>query len=181
MLRLKRQLFIVVFFSFKLFALPESIELLKISDDKAVTINLKDNKNKVIVFISSKCPCSESYESTLSELSQEFSQFAFYGIHSNSDEKYELARDYFLKSKISFPIYQDNQAKIADEFKALKTPHAYVVNGQGKIVFSGGVGDSAQAVGAKINYLKNALDSILKGKEPDPKEVRVLGCSISRP
>jgi hypothetical protein len=75
---------------------------------------------------------------------------------------------------------QDQDAKIADEFAALKTPHAFIVNGQGEIVYSGGVTNSANALSSTKEYLREALLSVSKGENPNPREVRSLGCVIAR-
>jgi hypothetical protein len=72
-------------------------------------------------------------------------------------------------------------AKIADQFGALKTPHAYIVNGTGKIIYSGGVTNSTNGPNATKQLLKEALLSVKAGKNPEPSEVRTLGCVIARP
>jgi hypothetical protein len=144
-------------------------------------INFNDNQNKVIVFLSTQCPCSQSHENLLAQLATQFIDFKFLAIHSNINEDVAQARDHFLHSAIKFSIYQDNNAKLADEFKALKTPHAYIVNAKGEIVYAGGVSNSSRAENASEFPLMKALEQIKSGYKVEPSVNRVLGCLITRP
>lgn len=161
--------------------LPTSLVGINLLDSSPVTFDLKDGKNKVVVFMSTQCPCSESHEKLLAKISQEFSDIPFIAIHSNSNEEAGVAQAHFKKARLPFAVMQDNGAKIADEFKALKTPHAFIIDGQGEIIYSGGVTNTANAPTATKQYLKQALLSVKAGKKPDPSEVRTLGCLIARP
>ena len=136
----------------------------------------------VVIFLSSRCPCSASHQSTLDRLSKEFASrgFRFVGVHSNADEEVEVARDYFKKSGLTFPVIQDRKSEIADTLGAFKTPHVFVLGTDGEILFQGGVDNSHISNLADKQYLRDALALIVDGKKPSQKEVRVLGCEIRR-
>ncbi|NDG84711.1 MAG: thioredoxin family protein [Proteobacteria bacterium] len=142
----------------------------------------RSSKGTVVLFLSAKCPCSASHEQSLKELHSEFSRkgFRFIGIHSNGDESDELAVSHFRSSAFPFPVLRDRDSTLAEEFHAYKTPHAFVLDSKGKIVFQGGVDDSHLAPEAKRHYLKEALIALTEGRNPDPAEVRALGCLIKR-
>ncbi len=142
----------------------------------------RPSKGTVIAFVSAKCPCSATHEPVLQKLNQEFSAkgFAFYAVHSNADEDAAMTQAHFGASTLGFPIIQDDRSKIANLFGALKTPHAYLVGRDGKIIFQGGVDDSANAAEAEIPYLRNALVAVANGKLPEQAVVRTLGCVIKR-
>lgn len=137
-------------------------------------------KASVVVFLSAKCPCSESHETKLTELAQTFPEFDFIGVHSNADEPLSEAQTYFSTRALPFPVLQDKETKIADRFGALKTPHAYVVGPRGECLYSGGVDDSKDANRAKDHFLKSALEAIRAGQSPKIKNARTLGCVIKR-
>jgi len=164
----------------KALEMPDKIEGLEFATKRTISIPLKDKKTKIFIFLSSRCPCSRSHETIISDLAREFGEFPFYAINSNMDEDFEKSKEYFLKLNLPLVVLRDDKAHIADLFGALKTPHAFIVNGEGIIVYSGGVSDSAHAATAKKPYLEIALQSVRSGKLPDPKEARALGCVISR-
>ncbi|NBV50783.1 thioredoxin family protein [bacterium] len=137
-------------------------------------------KGAVVVFLSANCPCSRSHEPVIEKLSQEFPEFDFLAVHANQDEPLEEAKAYFKTAQLTVPVIRDTGAQLANELKALKTPHAYVIGPQGQCWFEGGVDDTRNAQKAKEHYLRNALTAVRAGKEPAEKNVRTLGCVISR-
>jgi thioredoxin-related protein len=138
------------------------------------------SKGLVVTFLSARCPCSNSHVPMLEKLSHEFPDFQFVAVHSNADETAELAQNYFKESRLSVPVIQDKDSKLADRFKALKTPHVFVLDAKGEIVFKGGMTNSSEASGADRQYLKEALLALQAGKKVETPEARSLGCAISR-
>lgn len=138
------------------------------------------HKGRVIVFLSAKCPCSRSHESSLEKLAKEFPEFAFIGIHSNKDEDEGFSSLHFREAGFSFPVIRDQDFKWANELGAMKTPHAYVIGPKGECWYRGGVDDTKDASKAKKFYLKQALLDLREGKEPQEKTSRTLGCAIVR-
>lgn len=159
-----------------------SLEAADALTGQARTIKVNDGSRvTAVVFISARCPCSLSHESLLKEMSAEFPEVSFVGIHANANESTEEAKAHFAKAALPFPVLHDAKAKIANEFRALKTPHVFVLDPQGEVVFSGGVTDSHDAPRASQNYLRAALLALRGGRKPEPKAVRTLGCVIARP
>lgn len=138
------------------------------------------NSPLVVIFLSSKCPCSDSHIAELQELSHQFSDFEFVGIHSNMDEDLESSKKYFQQKKLNFAIIQDKNTQLADQFKAFKTPHAFVLNPKGQILYQGGVTNSAQFSRANKKFLREALEDIRANKAVRTPEGRTLGCVIAR-
>lgn len=136
----------------------------------------------VIAFVSAVCPCSGSHETVLENLRRKYEGqgFRFIGIHSNQDEPAAASADHFRASPMKFPILADSGAKIADAFGALKTPHTFVVNPKGEILYQGGVDDSHLAAESKKHFLADALAAIAAGRRPEVAQARTLGCVISR-
>lgn len=149
-------------------------------DEKEIRVGTDAKKGVVVVFLSAICPCSQSHTEEIAKLSQDFPEFHFVGVHSNADEGKDVALPYFNKSKLPFPIIQDRDAKIANEFKALKTPHAFVVLNDGSTVYQGGVSSSRDFSHADQKYLREALSDLKAGRKVKISEGRTLGCIISR-
>lgn len=147
---------------------------------QTVVLNKDSEKGSVIIFMSAKCPCSNSHVEIIKKLAAQNKNFQFVVIHSNSDESTKEAADYFKKTGFSFPVLQDDGAKIADQFKAFKTPHAFVLDPKGNILYQGGVTDSSHGDSATKNYLANALADISENKPVQITNGRTLGCVILR-
>lgn len=137
-------------------------------------------KATVIIFLSAKCPCSASHEEILKGLQSEFKDFTFIGIHSNSDEPQDITETHFKNSQMTFPILEDQKNFWANQLGALKTPHAFVINPKGEIIYQGGVTNSHIGPTATTQFLKEVLADLSAGKAPRQKIGRALGCYIQR-
>lgn len=166
------------------FAASESLPL-EVSGPSALTnqpsvVKLAAQRALVAVFVSAKCPCSNSHIGELSQLAKDFPDFSFVAIHSNADEPAEMSMAYFKKVNLPFPVIEDPQQKWADAFRALKTPHAFVVSASGELLYAGGVSNSNQFAEADRKLLREALEDIQLGKDVRTPKGRALGCMISR-
>jgi Redoxin len=139
-------------------------------------------KGVAVVFLSARCPCSESHEDPLAKLAQSHPDINFVGIHSNSDESESEARAHFSKvfPALPFPVLQDEGGKWVDRFAANKTPHVFLLDPQGTLVYQGGVDDTHKAKNATKHYLRAALDAMVSGKQPEVTEAKAVGCFIKR-
>jgi peroxiredoxin len=147
---------------------------------KEISIAAEGKKGLVVIFLSSKCPCSDSHNQEMNSLSKDYPDFRFVAVHSNVDEDLTKSREYFKKADLKFPVIQDGKAEIADRFKALKTPHAFVVLPTGDVAYQGGASSSKKFETAERKYLREALDDLQNGRKVKTPEGRTLGCVISR-
>lgn len=144
-------------------------------------INLKvAHKTQVLVFLSSSCPCSNSHVAHLNQLAKDHPKVQFIGVHSNQNESLEAGKKYFSHKNLQFPVLRDVDAKLADKYGALKTPHAFIISAAGEKLYAGPVTDSSILENSKRHYLAEFLDSIKNNKKFSPVQKRPLGCYISR-
>ncbi|MGZ3690493.1 MAG: redoxin family protein [Pseudobdellovibrio sp.] len=164
-------------------SLPSRIQGLNLVNNKpaALSTQIQDAKALVVVFLSAKCPCSDSHIKVLKKLSEKYKDVKFVGIHSNADENLTVSQKYFKNAGLNFEIIQDKDATLADQFQAFKTPHAFVLNTKGEILYQGGVTNSSHADAADKFFLADALEDIEQNKEVRTPEGRTLGCVIMRP
>jgi hypothetical protein len=138
-------------------------------------------RSTVVVFLSATCPCSDSHIVEIKALHQDFPEFDFVGIHSNSNEKKLPTQTYFQNLKLPFSVIRDREAQIADLFKASKTPHAFVISATGQILYRGGVSSSSRFHDkVERKFLREALEDLKAARPVRVAEGRTLGCAISR-
>lgn len=177
----------LIIFLFPLFIGVSQVqaELLPISGFDLTTgsessVSIKDKKALVVVFLSATCPCSNSHITEIDQLAQLYKEFQFVGVHSNANEDKTFSMNYFKKINLPFPVIQDDQFKIADRFKANKTPHSFIVNKEGQYLFQGGVTDSNKIENSSRKYLREALEDLSSNRPTRTASVRTLGCAIDR-
>lgn len=87
------------------------------------------------------------------------------------------------KHKAKFTAYLvDADGKVGKMYGAKTTPHMYIINKDGKLVYAGGIDDKASTdlediKGAK-NYVSLALDELLAGKNVSVQSSKPYGCSV---
>ncbi len=165
------------------FAVVEAKSTIKgqnILTNQEASASAEGKKGLVVVFLSAKCPCSNSHIAELKSLRHDYPEFNFVGVHSNMDETAEVTKAYFTTEALPFAVIQDVNTAIADQYKAFKTPHAFVIQADGKILYQGGVSSSKTFAKAEHKFLREALENIHLGQAVATPEGRTLGCSIAR-
>jgi len=79
-------------------------------------------------------------------------------------------------------ILMDTSGEIGKTYGATVTPHMYIINPDGELVYRGGIDDKPTTDEADIegatNYVDNALTAALNGEEVRPKQAKPYGCTI---
>jgi hypothetical protein len=108
----------------------------------------------------------------------------------NSTEK--ASRDYLEPARLvawkqerkSTPsaILMDEDGTVGRAYGARTTPHMYIVNPQGQLIYAGGIDSIPSASAADIpkatNYVKVGVAEALAGKPLTASTTRPYGCSI---
>ncbi|MBN8540178.1 MAG: redoxin family protein [Deltaproteobacteria bacterium] len=149
-------------------------------ESTAIKISTGDSEHIVVLFLSAKCPCSISHMQEIKSLAADFPDFKFVAINSNKNEPSEVGSGFFSNLELSFPVLRDENLKYADLLKAVKTPHAFVLDKNGEILYQGGVSDSAKFPNAKRLFLREALTDLKSKKSIKTPIARALGCAIAR-
>jgi peroxiredoxin len=82
-------------------------------------------------------------------------------------------------------VLLDPQSKIARAYDATVTPHMYIVDAQGRLVYKGGIdsipSSSQSDIPKATQYVRVALDEVLAGKPVSQASTRPYGCSLKYP
>ena len=163
---------------------------LKNIDGKIVSLN--DNasaKGYILVFTCNHCPYAKAYEDRIIELHNQFSAKGYPVIAINPNDKdiepqdsYEEMVNRASEHHYPFPYLYDDLQIAAKDFKAQKTPHAFVVwkeNGAWVIKYNGAIDDNgAEPNNVKKQYVAKAIDAILSGIAIETTETKSIGCQI---
>jgi peroxiredoxin len=76
----------------------------------------------------------------------------------------------------------DPEGKVGHEYHATNTPHMFVINPEGNLIYEGAIDSKASTDPADIhsstNYVKVALEEALAGKPVATAKTKAYGCSI---
>jgi hypothetical protein len=76
----------------------------------------------------------------------------------------------------------DAEGTVGKSYGAKTTPHMYVIDPKGTLIYMGGIDDKPSTdkedIAAATNYVKQALDAAMAGKQVAVKESKPYGCSV---
>jgi peroxiredoxin len=141
-----------------------------------------ESKVIVIMFIATKCPVSNDYNSRMEKVYIDYKNkdVTFLGINSNKTEDILEIRDHAKDNGLTFTILKDEKNIIADKFDASFTPEIYVLSNEFELLYHGRIDNSRRESEVSVSDLRNALDEILSGKSVSNPETKAFGCTIKR-
>ena len=135
----------------------------------------------VIVFTCNLCPVANAYVPRLKQLAEDFASRSvkIIAINVNADETLEQMKDHAGQHEFNFPYLYDKKQDTARAYGATCTPHVFLLNKERKIAYMGAIDDHwIDASEVKRLYLREAIEDLLDGNQPQVGEVRPVGCAI---
>lgn len=144
--------------------------------------DLADAKLVVVVFTCNSCPFSVDYEDRLEAFAKQYRDqgVRLVAINVNNEEEDRLPKmkERAEEKGFSFPYLYDETQAIGKAYGAKVTPHLFVLGPDRKIEYVGAFDDSRKPAKVKRQYVRDAVESLLEGKEPSTRQTRAAGCSI---
>ncbi|QEG32776.1 redoxin domain-containing protein [Bythopirellula goksoeyrii] len=151
----------------------------------------KPTQAVVVVTFSTKCPLVRRLIPKLNELQKNYDEtgIQFFALFPNGSDDLQSIAAYAQDTGLIFPVYKDDAENPWHEQLELKTtPQVVVLDTRDgydptKIVYRGqvdGMWFGGGTADTKQDYLADALDSFLQGKEPLLSETAASGCAIAR-
>ncbi len=148
----------------------------------------------VVLFTCNHCPTAQYYEERVKQLVSDYKAkgVALVAIMPNDPKSVRLdelgwtdLNDSFPEMKVrakdhqfNFPyLYDGDTETVSRAYGPVATPHVFVFDAQRKLRYAGAIDDSERVQQVKKHYLRDALDALLAGKEPNPSQTKVVGCS----
>ncbi len=157
------------------------------------TVKLSDYKGKIVVLESynSDCPfCHNHYHSgAAQELQKEFTAKGVIWLlvdsinpRNHSHRTPEQARKEWAELKMAATDWIDDSSGVIGHLYDMKTtPHMFVIDQKGNLVYDGAIDDSPRPFGdprkAK-NYVKAAVDELLAGQPVTIAQTKPYGCAV---
>src|SRR5260370_25690611 len=144
--------------------------------------SLKGKNGAVLIFIATKCPVSNGYNERMEQLAEDYKAKGInvIGINSNNTEPASEVKSHAAEKHLTFTILKDDGNKIADRLGATRTPEAYVLDVNGKLVYHGRIDNAQNPANITSSDLREALDEMLAGKPIQKTTSVAFGCSIKR-
>jgi len=165
-------------------------------DDRNYSLkDFADAKILVVVFTCNHCPTAQYYEERIKQIASDYKAkgVAVVAIMPNDPKSVRIdelgwsdSGDTFDEMKIrakdhqfNFPyLYDGDTESVAHAYGPAATPHVFVFDAERKLRYVGAIDNSERIQHVTKQYLRDALDALLEGKEPPATQTKVVGCSI---
>ena len=163
-------------------------------DSKGVAHQLSDFKGKYVVleWMNKDCPYVKKHYSSknMQGLQKEYAAKGVVWLsivssvegkqgHLSSTEANEVYKE---KGMNSTALILDTDASMAKAYSAKVTPHMYIINPEGVLVYNGAIDDNDSSDSADIktskNYVKIALDDLMSGRKVANASTKPYGCGV---
>jgi len=147
---------------------------------------LKGQKGIAVIFSCNHCPYVKAYEDRMIQLAKEYQPkgITFVLINANDPVKYpEDSFENMIKRAeekgYPFPYLWDETQEVPRAYGAERTPEVFLFDSELKLRYHGTIDDNWEdASKATKHYLRDALEALLQGQEPQVKETAPVGCTI---
>jgi thiol-disulfide isomerase/thioredoxin len=158
------------------------------TDDRNHTLAEQSGKLFVLVVSCNHCPYVIAYEPRLVAIANEYGArgVSFVAVNANDATRYPDDGMQAMKTRAKersfpFPYLRDDSQSLVRTLGARFTPEIYVF-GDGperKLRYHGRIDDNHRDLSRVTAHdLRNALDSLLAGKDPPVTETVAFGCSV---
>ncbi len=169
--------------------LPDA-KMLDISGKKVSLNDVKMKNGLLVNFSCNTCPWVHAWQDRYNGLAKASAEnnIGFITINPNSRNREKIGEGLKDMQKFSnkydhdFLYTVDEGSKLATAFGATQTPHIYLFDSNGTLVYRGAIDDNAyKPKKVKKTYLLDAINALGLSKSINIAETKARGCSIKFP
>jgi len=156
------------------------------------TVRLEDvtgSRGTVFLFWSNRCPWVDKYEGRVQDLVADVRGAGIHFVRVNANDAREWPIESLAASRTRAerrdyraPYVRDSTAALARVLGATRTPHAFLFDGEGTLVYAGAIDDSpGDPEQVSTAYLRDALEALINDTAPPVSTTKAFGCTLKYP
>jgi peroxiredoxin len=139
----------------------------------------------VVVFTCNHCPYALAWHDRIADVARDYAGqgVQFLAVNANDAERYPRDSYDAMRARVDredwpMPYLHDAGQEAARAYGAKTTPDVFVVDSGGTLRYRGAPDGDYDDPGQRAAWLRDALDAVLAGREPERPETAPVGCSI---
>jgi peroxiredoxin len=139
----------------------------------------------VLIQSCNHCPYVQAWEGRMIDLQREFDDRGVRIVVVNSndagshpEDSFEEMRARAEREEFNFDYLYDEPQAIARGLGAERTPEVFVFDRERRLRYHGAIDDSRDENAVSQRYLRDAIETLLAGHEPDLTETPPVGCTV---
>ncbi len=156
--------------------------LLGVDDRRHDLADLKAAKVVVVAFWCNHCPVAKAYTPRVIQFTKEFREKGVRVVAISASrfpaDRFEKMKARAKQQKYNFAYLRDADQKTAAAYGATCTPHVFVLDQSRRIAYMGRIDDNIETDKVTSRFLRDAVNAVLAGREPEVVESLQKGCEI---
>jgi peroxiredoxin len=139
----------------------------------------------VVVFTCNHCPYALAWQDRIADAARDYADrgVRFLAINPNDAERYprdsyEAMQQRVREEDWPLPYLRDESQDVARAYGAQVTPDVFVVDSERRLRYRGAPDQDYSEPSHNAAWLREALDAVLEGRDPEPVETKPVGCSV---
>ncbi|MDP0498776.1 MAG: thioredoxin family protein [Verrucomicrobiota bacterium JB022] len=163
------------------------------SEGKEVSLHDYEGKYVVLEWVNPGCPFVQKHYNSgnMQKLQAEAKgqDVVWLSINSTSPKSGDYmdstqTKAYFKEKEVKSQWLLDPDGKVAKAYGATRTPHMFIINPEGQLVYQGAIDSINSAdpadIGKADNYVMNALKQAKAGQDVSVAQTRPYGCTVKQ-
>lgn len=138
----------------------------------------------VVIFTCNHCPYALAWHDRLLAVGRDYADGArFFAVNPNDADRYpndslEKMRGRVAREEWSMPYLRDEAQEVARAYGAKTTPDVFVLDAGGHLRYRGAPDADHGDPSLAAAWLREALDAVLEGRDPERAQTEPVGCSV---
>jgi peroxiredoxin len=142
-------------------------------------------KATALVFTCNHCPYALAWHDRIADVARDYADRGVRVLAINPNDgarypadSYEAMQERVRDEDWPMPYLHDESQDVAHAYGAKTTPDVFVVDSEGRLRYRGAPDSDHSDPSQNAAWLRDALDALLDGRDPDPAETEPVGCSV---
>ena len=144
-----------------------------------------DAQATVVVFTCNHCPYALAWHDRILSVARDYDDRGarFLAINPNDGQRYPADSYEAMQKRVRseewpLPYLRDESQDVARAFGAKTTPDVFVLDADRRLRYRGAPDADYNDPSQNASWLREALEAVLAGREPDTPETDPVGCSV---
>lgn len=140
----------------------------------------------VVYWTCNHCPYALAWHDRMLDVDRDYADrgVRFFAINSNDAERYPADSFEAMVERVEsegewpHPYLHDESQQVARAWGAEKTPHVFVLDSDLRLRYHGAPDADYEDASHAGAFVREALDAVLDGREPERSETAAVGCGV---
>jgi hypothetical protein len=137
-----------------------------------------------VIFTCNHCPYALGWHDRLLQLARDYDDVTFLAINPNDADRYPADSYEAMRERVQtdggwpMPYLRDESQEVARAYDAKTTPDVFLLDADLRLRYRGAPDRDYRDGSLRADWVRDALDAVTSGADPQRPETEPVGCSI---